>query len=323
MKTDIRKQQVAAAKAANIKPFHLAAKLGAWFRLLAISSDGSERVLSDWSPNLITDGGLNRYNVSSWGGTCVVGSGNTAPANTDTQLATLVASTTTIQSNTTGASSLAGSPTVYYAHRRIRYRFNAGVAAGNLSEVGVGWASTTLFSRALILDGGGSPTTITVAGDEVLDVEYELRAYPAETDSTFSVIDSITAISHACVARPATVATASQWAPLNYNDTPSASTSSSIAYDGSIGTETSSPSGTGQTSTSTTIGSYSNLSYERTYTATWGLDAGNIGGISALLLRANYSSGGGAWQIDINPPIDKDNTKSLSINWKFSWSRAT
>ncbi len=44
--------------------------------------------------------------------------------------------------------------------------------------MGIGWnanPSGALFSRALIVDAEGDPTTIAKLADEQLDVEYEFR----------------------------------------------------------------------------------------------------------------------------------------------------
>lgn len=62
---------------------------------------------------------------------------------------------------------------------RLTRQFGEGVAAGIVAEVGAGWAASgdTLFSRALITDGAGNPTTITVLSDEYLTVIYELRRF--------------------------------------------------------------------------------------------------------------------------------------------------
>lgn len=50
------------------------------------------------------------------------------------------------------------------------------------SELGVGWNDSNLFSRTLIKDPQGNPNTISILGDEYLDVTYEVRLYiPAET----------------------------------------------------------------------------------------------------------------------------------------------
>lgn len=165
-----------------------------WFKIEAFRTDeagqeipGSRRVAADWFPNLITNAGLDLLGTT--GGTyvytyCRVGSGNTAPAFTDTALVSPVAASGTEQSTANGVNR-AGT---FYAWRRTTIRFANGAAAGTLAEVGVSPAATgALFSRALILDSGGSPTTITVLSDETLDVTYELRLYPTLTDAVGTV----------------------------------------------------------------------------------------------------------------------------------------
>lgn len=50
------------------------------------------------------------------------------------------------------------------------------------SELGVGWNDNNLFSRTLIKDPSGGQNTITILGDEYLDVTYEARMYmPVDT----------------------------------------------------------------------------------------------------------------------------------------------
>ncbi|HIQ53190.1 MAG TPA: hypothetical protein EYH51_08015, partial [Pseudomonas pachastrellae] len=156
-----------------------------WYKFEAVRPDGTKRVLADWFPNLITDAGLERMaSNSDWLGYCQVGSGNNPPNVLDTALANRVGSSNTAQASASGAQ--AEEP--YFCWQRRTVRFAEGVAAGNLSEVGMGWTSSgNLFSRALILDSEGNPTTITVAADEILDVTYEFRFYPRLTDVTGSV----------------------------------------------------------------------------------------------------------------------------------------
>ncbi len=178
---------------------HLEQKVCGFYKLEAVkkSKSGKEtkRLLADWFPNLITTAGLNymgtnrsyAFNTSTRGGWltyCIVGSGNTTPAFTDSVLANKLAATSSMTAMTLTVEST--SP--YYRKMVLKYRFAEGVAAGNLAEVGIGWSSTACFSRALILDGGGNPTTITILSDEYLDVTYEYRIYPKETDDTGTVI---------------------------------------------------------------------------------------------------------------------------------------
>lgn len=160
----------------------LNSELAGYYKIEAKDPEtGEVRLLADWFPNLITN-----YGMDLLGGTsailpaCQVGSGAAPPANTDTGLVSRIAGTTTAATTTGGATSVAP----FYAWVRRVFEFAAGSAAGNLAEVGVGPSATTstLFSRALILDGGGNPTTITVLPTEILQVTYEVRCYLPTND---------------------------------------------------------------------------------------------------------------------------------------------
>lgn len=174
-------------------------KIGGLYKLEAVNArTGKKRLLADWFPNLITNIGMDHlgpgttatYTPDSFIA-CYVGSGSTPPTVNNTAMESHVA---TFNSGayylTLNPSKGVNSTTPYYRYRRGTYRFPEGTAAGNLSEVGMGWSAThsgNLFSRALILDSYGNPTTITVLSDEYLDVTYEFRAYPNESDVTGSV----------------------------------------------------------------------------------------------------------------------------------------
>jgi hypothetical protein len=162
-----------------------------FFRLEAAKIvDGKEisrRVLADWFPNLITNGGLDRMATNEdFLSYCTVGSDNTAPQYTDTSIGTFVQRTYNLHDTQWTTNSV--SP--YYRWVKYTYRFVEGTATGNLSEVGIGWSAGglyPLFSHALILDTFSNPTTITVLADETLDVLYEYRVYPKETDNIGSI----------------------------------------------------------------------------------------------------------------------------------------
>lgn len=156
------------------------------FKKTKSGKEYGRRLVADWFPNLITDSGMNRIATNSFYGMCRVGSDSTTPTVSDVNLGSLVAATSDVHELTNGVNNT--SP--YYTWYKFVYRFGEGVAAGNLSEVAVGNYSTSfyMFSRALILDGFGSPTTITVLSDEYLDVTYEFRYYPLETDVTGTMI---------------------------------------------------------------------------------------------------------------------------------------
>ena len=102
--------------------------------------------------NLILNSGLNSIGTGSVCGGCKVGTGSAAVTVDQVDLVSSIASTTTVQAETVGR--LASPP--YYVWGRRTFRFNQGVATGNLTEVGThGSSSTNLFSRALIVDSNG------------------------------------------------------------------------------------------------------------------------------------------------------------------------
>ena len=155
--------------------------LAGFYKLVATNSKGQTRVVADWFCNLILDAGLNRLGTGGIIDRISVGSGNSTPTAGQTALDTLVATTTTAVGGGVNSYDSVGNT---YAFSRSTYRFATGVATGNLTEVGAGW-SGGLFSRALIKDGGGVPTTVTILSDETLDVIYELRVYvPADVVGT-------------------------------------------------------------------------------------------------------------------------------------------
>lgn len=281
-----------------------------WFKIEATRPDGTRRVLADWFPNLILNGGLDRMGANAdylyW---CQVGSGSTAPVAAQAALVNRIAGTNTGQAIVAGAQ--ASAP--YYGWLRRTYRFAVGVAAGNLSEVGVGWASTgSLFSRALILDGGGSPTTITVLSDEVLDVTYELRRYPGTVDLTGTVV--LDGVTHNWVSRAAAVTTEGAWTGAGAMVLDFA-----LSFNGGIGAVTTSPSGVSGILSATAL-PYSAGSYTRAVTVSAGLNDSNLaGGIRSILIHS-YSNTA-RYQIQFDPAIPKDNTKVLSLTIQHSWAR--
>ena len=291
--------------------------LAGYFKLVATKLDGSQRVLADWFPNLILDQGLNRMGTGAFMSCCQVGSGSTAPGNTNTALESYVAGTNTIHATTDGTA--ASAP--YYGYKRRTYRFGLGVAEGNLSEVGVAWTTTTgnLFSRSLIKDGGGSPTTITVLADEYLDVIYELRAYAPASDTNFDVVISGTTYTFTC--RASRVTDSIYWSPrdlaVGFIDT-GGTKSDERAFNGSIGAITATPSGTSDTPTTITNNTYSNNSLQRDMTVVFSLDEGNLaGGISAVLMSTTI----GSFQLGVSPVFNKTSVKILTLVYRVSWAR--
>lgn len=302
-----------------------AAEAAGFFKLVATNRrTGRRRLVADWFPNLITDVGLNQMGIGAFRNCCVVGTGSNAPNVADTQLQTTTAKSTTGAPNIPGATAQSTAP--YYGQTSTGFRFTVGSAAGNLTEVGIGWTTGSgtsnyiLWSRALILDGFGSPTTVTVLADEVLDVYYAIRMYAPTVDATYSI--NISAVPYDCVSRAASVTNASSWG-VNSDRVlftlSKANGSYPYVYNGDIGAITASPSGViYQGAMTITNAAYSNNSLVQDATLSWGLDQGNLtGGIKSIY----YQTGVGVYQTSFDPPIPKDNTMVLSIPFRVGWAR--
>lgn len=296
----------------------ISVKIAGRFKMTAIRPDGTERPLTGWINNLVTDAGLERMGTGTWFSGCHVGSGTATPAVTDAALQSFVAGTTTVQATSDGAAS--SSP--YYGWKIKTFRFAAGVAAGNLTEVGIATAatsggSTKLITRALILDGSLAPTTITVLSDEVLDVTYELRVYPAtESDVTGSIV--ISGVTYNYTIRPSDVTGARWYDYIGDAVTHTPTTGNDYTgYTGAIGAMTSGPAGSASTFDLTNA-TYGAGSLYRDGTVTLGLNSVNLpGGIRSFKGGTSL----GAYQIDMGASIPKDGTKTLALTFRVAWDR--
>lgn len=299
-------------------------EMAGFYRARAVSLDGSQRLLADWFPNLITNGGLNHVGFYLASNTyCLAGTGSAAPSAGDSSLGGFVAATGTVIASSRAIQSSAP----YYGSSFKTYRFPIGVAAGNISELGIGWANSnsSLFSRALIVDGGGSPLTITVLSTEILEVDYEFRLYPPTLDSSATL--NIAGIDYSFVGRPALVTGVDDWGvetQLFIGSGALLRTSFGVplafAYNGTIGAVTSTPSGSSGQASSHTTHAYSNNSLVQRFTITFDPTHGNVaGGISALMFRSSL----GDYQVGITPSIPKDATKQFTYTFDMSWARKT
>lgn len=297
---------------------------------------GTRRILADWFDNIIVDSGLDAMaDGSDYTDGCVVGSGNTPPVAGDTALETFVAGTT----NTTGTPVRAAAGSAPYVISLTKvYRFGTGVAAGNLSEVGISVGTATsgsvLFSRALITNSGGTPVTITVLPTEVLDVTYRLNVYPPVADASGTV--TIAGNSYDYIVRPATVTTLVGGAgtggfqigwgagtSLGYTTYGMTLRTAARAYTGTIGAVTSLPSGT-QLGTNTTASNtndvYSAGSFTRTHNIPFSISQANhVDGIGALV----YAIGMSCFQLQFTPNVPKLSTEVFTVQVRSTWGRYT
>jgi hypothetical protein len=280
----------------------------------AIRPDGTKRKLAEFD-NIVTNAGLDAIGtLTTWMNACQVGTGTNAAAAGDTGLQTYLAGTTNQESDTQSAQSSAP----YYTQRTRTFRFNAGTATGNLTEVGIATANSggTMFSRARIVDGSAVPTTITVLADEALDVTYIFRQYSSPTDITGSfTVTGVGSINYTIRAAAAN--------STSYNSVPSSAaslTGQSVAYDGNIGAITSTPAGISSPHTSSTFASYSAASYQRDVTALFGLTQANFpgaGGIKSVLVPLTL----GGFQCEFTTRINKTSSQTLSLVFRNSWAR--
>lgn len=160
------------------------------FQLFAARVDESGvrhvRTLTEKFDNLITNSGMDQLGTGQgYLAFCHVGVGTTAPAFTDTQLTSWLAYTnTTYQSDGVDGSTeeqMRTAATVWGSRTRY-FQFAQGAVVGNVTEIGVSTSSGTgssypLFSRTLIKDAEGNPTSVTVLASEYLYVAYTLTVY--------------------------------------------------------------------------------------------------------------------------------------------------
>lgn len=282
---------------------------------------GTARVVADWFSNLITDQGLERMGTDSgYFNYCHIGTSNTTPAFADTALGGFLAASNTIPTSPTNA---AQATPPYYASTTGTYRFGAGVGTGIIAEVGTAWAASgaTLFSHALILDGGGSPTTIAKLADEILDVTYQFRVYPPTADVTGTI--NISGTDYDYIIRAAGVSTFSAtfgggWGTGFGGTKPSlkGTPSGHSAYTGTLGAVTGVPSGTTLQADGAFDIAYVGGSHYLDGRLVWDVDSVfSVRSVTVNFFNAMY-------QVQFSPPIPKTAPEELRLVFRNSWARA-
>lgn len=304
-------------------------RLGGFFRLVVTAGDGSVREDTGWFKNLITNQGLdwfgvvpaaNRNDPTSF---AFVGTGNTPPAFTDTTMTAMV----NPGALRTSASQSYHSGTPPYYSFVTTYQWAQGAIVANLAEVGVGNevnltppynGPAILFSHALIVDGSGNPTTLTVTATDTLSVSYECRLYLNTTDTNYSLV--IGGTTYSGLYRLANLTTPN-FTPYNMPSFYTGSLPVISYYPGVIGPITGVPSGspiivnpsTGYWSFGTyTIGSY-------TIQATVNIPANQLGAINVTAISVLTLIG--MWQFSVSPSWNRLATQNISTTWAFSWGR--
>lgn len=295
--------------------------LAGQYRMVITKPDGMT-IDTGWFDNIITDIGLDRLgNGNSSAGYCRVGTGSSVPAasqqNLDNQIAVSA-------SNPFSSSQINEGAPLYRTTHVFTYTFAQGAVVGNITEVGIGWATTgtTLFSRALIVDGSGNPTTITLVSFDQLTVYYRVRLTPALTDTTGSIVLGGTTYNY--TTRPCSVGTFGSVQYLFSGDNFSyISTVNAYQAGSTLGTITAvNPNYSGTPSSGTlTQGTYVSGSFYRDAIVSFSVSQGNLpGGIQVLLFYwGGYSTQ--KYQMAFNNPIPKDSTKTFTLTMRYSWGR--
>lgn len=292
------------------------------------------RRVADFS-NIIVDTGLNGLALASnlitsstsnaYGGTfayCKVGAGATPPTSSDTALTAFIAATnaaaTTQASSSVTRGVVANSPTDTYNWVRIVWRFATGTAAGNLTEVAMAagsGATGNLFSRALILDANGQPTTVVILADEVLDVVYELRSYRDFVETSVPFV--LNGENYVATIKPGDYNTFRADNSLNSSLTAQPYSTFTMP---TTATQTTSPGTTISGTIFTNAATYVQGSYKLTYRFTAGLNSFNSpAGVKGMRL---YQSLGLVYYIMFDKPIMKTADDVFSFSFDIGpWGR--
>lgn len=271
--------------------------------------------------NLILDAGLERLGTQAtpWR-YAHVGSSSVAPNVSQTTLLAPIAVTPESGDGSTGPTP---EPPDYVTTLVHYFRFGVGAAAGNLSEVGVGNSGLggVLFSRALIVDEEGDPTTITVLPTEILDVYWYLELYPSVEDSVFPI--TIGGIERQCTARWVSI---TNWTNGNYwsgymGGVGGTSGGTDRCYLYTTGlfpiTQQGIPGGYIGYDTSRSVAPYFAGSLYRDVIFVYA--PGNSTGAIRTLYTVQRKYG--AQQIEFDPPIQKQATETLTLTLRFGWGR--
>ena len=298
-------------------------KLSGEYRLVITSNNGEVKD-TGWFSNLILNQGLDKlgnatdipFKYAS------IGTGTSAPIITQTSLDAPVAYS---NSYVFVSAVNAGSPS-YATTLTWSYTFTQGAVIGNMTEIGVGITASNgnLFSRALILDSGSNPTTITLTAIDQLTIYYRLTVRPPLTDGTGSIIlDSNTYNYTSRVLGANTFADLSRTFEFGFFHLifrsytyAAGATLAPITATSPVGTNTAINNGTVNT-LGYTVGNY----YIDWNTQWSPLQGNETGGIQAIKITAGSDLETISFQIVFNQPIPKTNVTSLSLTFRYSWSR--
>lgn len=286
------------------------------FNVILKNESGEITFETGFQDNLILDNFFTTVRTSSLGNndSIKVGTGTTPPLPTQTSLVSFLARTT----NVTEANNFSTDGTTWQLRYTLTATFTLGAVVGQVSELGLYFGAfeasdtSTVMTRALIKDGGGNPTTVTVTNQDQLIVIYRLTAQGSEADTTGSITLAGSNTTHTWLCRRASFSSMS----LNKLLRGESGFSSGFPSTSSLGTVGTGITGsTGEVSVSCIVDL--SVAKQVTWTLSCNTTSGNASGGLA------YVAGFGAQHIKVQftPPIPKDSTKTLSIIFRYTFDR--
>lgn len=307
-------------------------------RCIVKREDGSVKEDTGFQKNLILNQGLDFFGGGKGDSVfqvCAIGSGNSSPVATQTQLGSFLALTSGAQSSNKYDYAPDSSNT-YKINRVFKYVFT-GLNNANVTEVGLASRGTTssdyyLCTRALLKDTIGEPTTITVLAGETLDVYYKLWLVINTLDSSYTVnmLDAKGGVvPYNVISRPAYVGKSDWYECVGKVLTKNNYTGVSVAEDLPITAGIGSPNINSTAVAAASLRTYAPGSYKNILDLVIPVGQGNTGIRSIELSRAgagDNNNGLGIFKIRFgsvanDSPIPKTNLQTLSIPIEFSWGR--
>lgn len=298
-----------------------------------------------FGPNVITLTGFGRIlQNQATGGVMVCGTGNTAPVEGDTTLVAYAGKTNTLSSQATTRNTTPDGSGLVWWRITTRCTFLPGSMGGgsvNVAEAGfvhnVAFgsvnSSSAVSSRGLLVDGGGSPTTISINNAiEYLDIIWEYTEYiDASATGVVSIdVDGVPTNFDYEVRpyyfdntggsfnyggwQPAGNLSIPGYGPIG-DGTYSWAYASNV-FAGPITPITGNGLGAGSKANLPTMSSdaYTSGDKHRIFHTTWIPNQANIaGGIGVVRCNLGHTS----WQVSFSPKLDKTDLKQLVLDWRL------
>ena len=314
-----------------IPMIELKSELEGIIKLEVIKEDGTLKECGGLNvpfKNLITDAGLDYVSgatITTAANYCRVGTSSTPPTVSDTTLGAQ-----------TGSASPAGTATYsvqyltepYYSEHQKVYTFAVGAVYGNLTEIGFFSSASggSMWSRALIKDSGGNPTTLTLLATEQLKVTYTVRRYiPASLTGSFTLNTNGTDSTINYTITPANLANTDMH-PFFSGACGDNNSPLYIYETNTLGSIASRPSGNPTVQLSFTSSSYTSGTFQRNSSVTINTTTANFAtGIGSFIFWNPYYSSPSycGYQCSLSPKIMKTSSQTLSIGIRISWGRTT